>query len=108
MDIDYRLIGNRIQTKRKTKSLTQERLAELLDVTVGYVSQMERGIARPNLEMLCDISEQLGCDVAYLISGCKGSDPTYLVEEFFEGFAQLNARERRIVLALIDSMIYNR
>ena len=50
MRIDYKLIGNRIKTERKKSGITQEVLAEMLDVTVGYVSQVERGITKISLE----------------------------------------------------------
>ena len=52
MSIDYKLIGKRIKTKRQHIGLTQEKMAEHLLVSVGYVSQIERGISKPNLEML--------------------------------------------------------
>ncbi|MBQ3826264.1 MAG: helix-turn-helix transcriptional regulator [Spirochaetaceae bacterium] len=50
MSIDYRLIGQKIQTKRKTLHKTQENMAESISVTVGYISQIERGITKVNLE----------------------------------------------------------
>ena len=41
MAVDFKLIGKRIQDKRKGLKKTQEDLAEYLDVSVGYVSNME-------------------------------------------------------------------
>ncbi|HIU48528.1 MAG TPA: helix-turn-helix transcriptional regulator [Candidatus Avimonoglobus intestinipullorum] len=46
MSIDYSLIGARIQARRKQMHLTQEQLAEALSVSVGYISQVERGTPR--------------------------------------------------------------
>ena len=46
MHVDYKLIGGRIKERRKARGMTQEQLAEALSVTVGYVSQMERGVTR--------------------------------------------------------------
>ena len=46
MSIDYKLIGSRIKSERIRQKITQEKLAESLDVSVGYVSQLERGITK--------------------------------------------------------------
>lgn len=50
MSIDYKLLGNRIKEQRIAKGTTQEHFAEQMDVSVGYVSQMERGITKISLE----------------------------------------------------------
>ena len=46
MNIDYKLIGERIKRMRKSNGITQEILAERLNVSIGYVSQVERGITK--------------------------------------------------------------
>ncbi len=46
MSMDYNLIGSRIKQRRREAMLTQENLAEKLSVSVGYVSQIERGITK--------------------------------------------------------------
>jgi DNA-binding XRE family transcriptional regulator len=40
MSLDYKLIGSRIKSARKRMGMTQETLAEKIDVSVGYVSQV--------------------------------------------------------------------
>ena len=52
MLVDYILIGKRIKDYRNKCGFTQAALAEKLDVSVGFISQIERGITKPNLEML--------------------------------------------------------
>ncbi len=104
MNIDYKLIGKRIQSIRKRRRLTQEQLSEQLGVTVGYISQVERGVTRPNLEMLAGISERLQCELTHLITGSASAEPRYLASEFLDRFARLSARERRVVLAFIESL----
>lgn len=49
--------------KRKSQHKTQEMLAEAILVTVGYISQIERGITKVNLETLSNIAEILECDM---------------------------------------------
>ena len=82
MAVDYKLIGTRIKSYRKAKKLTQEKLAELLNISVGYVSKMERGIEHPNLEMLSNIADICNCDIAHLVSESTISQTEYLDDDF--------------------------
>ena len=83
MSVDYRLIGSKIQNTRKQKKITQEQLAEHLDVSVGYVSQMERGITKINLDRLSEIADYLECDITSLLSGSSHFSPEYLINDIF-------------------------
>ena len=50
-------MGERIQQARQTAGLTQEQLAEAIDVTPQYLSDLERGAVGtsiPTLKSLCD------------------------------------------------------
>ena len=74
--------------------MTQETLAEQLEVSVGYISQIERGITKPNLEMLSEIGLRLNCDLTYLLSGCVQEHREYLKEEWQTAYAALTDKER--------------
>ena len=64
--MDKLTMGDRIREARKHKGLTQERLAELLDISVESVSHIERGSRLPKyagvhqayrgLERICRLS----------------------------------------------------
>lgn len=41
--IDYAAIGKRIQKKRQERSITQEKLAEQVGISVVYLSKIENG-----------------------------------------------------------------
>ncbi|MDE5984528.1 MAG: helix-turn-helix domain-containing protein, partial [Eubacterium sp.] len=69
MSVDYKQIGKRIQKERKKTSITQETLAEMLDVSTGYISQIERGITKANLTTIDNICNHIGCDLSYIITG---------------------------------------
>lgn len=58
IDFQKRIMGKQIKNLRKKRRLSQEKLAELLDVSTGYVSLLERGlrdISLNNLIQLCKI-----------------------------------------------------
>lgn len=107
MNIDFSLIGQRVKQKRKSVGLTQEKLAEELSVTVGYVSQIESGRVKTNLEMLGKISTILNCDVGYLTSGTASEQSTYLSSEIQKRFDRMNSNDKRLLLDFADMLIKN-
>ena len=101
MGVDYKLIGNRIKIYRKEKHLTQERLANKLHISVGYISKVERGIEHPNLEMLSNISEILGCDIANLLTEVTISQTDYLDDEFRILLEKLQPRQKSLLYHIL-------
>lgn len=63
-----RLVGRRIAQLRRAKGLTQEEVAELLDVGSRYVSRAERGNENLTLESLAKIANVLGVRVRGLLT----------------------------------------
>jgi transcriptional regulator with XRE-family HTH domain len=55
--------GNRIKTIRLARSMSQEQFAELLQISVDFLSLIERGINAPSFENLEVFSTQLGIPV---------------------------------------------
>ena len=60
-------IGRHLRYTRRAKDVTQEELAELLDVSVGWISRIERGTNLPNLKMLFRIAKALQVRVNELL-----------------------------------------
>jgi transcriptional regulator with XRE-family HTH domain len=52
MSVLRRKFGGRLRDLRNQQNITQEELAERLEVTVEFVSNMERGINAPSFETL--------------------------------------------------------
>ena len=62
-------IGNFISKKRKEKKLTQEALAEKLNVSKNAVSKWERGICLMDMSLLKPISEILDVSINEILNG---------------------------------------
>ena len=105
MYIDYMQIGNRIKTKRKENRLTQENLAEILDVSVGYISQLERGVTKVSLDTLASIATVLKCDVTYFVAQSVVTEEGYRCGEFSEKFTKINGEQRSTIIDIIDVLI---
>lgn len=108
MLIDYKVLGERIKMQRKIKGTTQEHFAEYLNVSVGYISQIERGITRVSLERLIEISKYLECSVDFLLDGTSPKDDKYLANEFNEMFFQLTTSEKKMLTHLLKEYLLNK
>lgn len=68
-DLDFKLIGANIKKRRKALGITQEFIANSLDVNPSHISNIECGRANPSLTALVKIANILHCSVDYFISG---------------------------------------
>lgn len=69
MDDNKKALGERLRQQRKMKCLTQEQLAESLDISVKHYSEVERGLTGMSIENLIKVSEILQISLDYLIKG---------------------------------------
>lgn len=67
-ELDFSIIGNRIQATRLKKKLTQEELAEMVDTNQKHISRIEAGWHRSNLDTIVAIARALEVSVDYLIA----------------------------------------
>ena len=100
--VNFALIGKRIQKKRKLINKTQENLAEYLDVSVGYVSLMERGKTKISLETLAKIAEFLNCPISELVENISTTSKNYMEYEINEKIHFLNNEEKELLYSFID------
>ena len=94
-------IGSRIQKRRKELSLTQEQLAERMDVSVQMISNLELGkkaIRPDNLVRICKI---LGTDTDYILNGTITISRADRITKKIMGLSDQN---RELVENLIDAL----
>ena len=105
MAIDYKILGKRIKAQRHAKGTTQEHFAEHLDVSVGYISQMERGITKISLDRLASISDYLDCEMSYLLEGVNSGSEDYLDKDFNNLYRRLSSYEKKILTSLVKEYV---
>jgi len=67
--MDPKKTGEYILEKRKEKKITQQELADLLNVTNKAVSRWERGDGYPDISLLPSLATILGCSVDEILNG---------------------------------------
>ena len=61
-----RRLGENVRARRRERGLTQEALAEALDLSVAYVSLIERGGRNPPYTTVVAVAKALGVTVSKL------------------------------------------
>jgi transcriptional regulator with XRE-family HTH domain len=62
-DAVFRALGDRLRNRRKELKLTLRDVAENAGLSVGFISQIERGLTMPSLSSLVSVSRVLGVHV---------------------------------------------
>ena len=97
MEIDYKIIGQRIREARKKKGWSQERFSEEIDVAVAYVSRIERGSSQVNLNRLAQISKVLDTSIEFFIKGVITDSPDYLDKELYNTLLTCSPEKQRLI-----------
>ncbi|MDY0075367.1 MAG: cupin domain-containing protein [Acholeplasmataceae bacterium] len=75
-------IGKKIRALRLGNDLTQEELANRLDLTKGYISQLENNLTSPSMQTLFAILEVLGTDIHEFFSKEEERTLVYKKDDF--------------------------
>ena len=104
-EIDYKIIGERIKKARKKLDLTQEQLSEKIDVSVAYLSRVERGNTKINLIRLVELAEVLNVSISYLITGIGINTKDYLNEELRQLLQKCTPAEKKLILNIAHIIV---
>jgi transcriptional regulator with XRE-family HTH domain len=66
-------VGQRIRDLRRARSLSLEAVAARTDLSIGFLSQIERGLSSPSLRVLATLADVFGVGIAALF-GTKSNE----------------------------------
>jgi transcriptional regulator with XRE-family HTH domain len=67
-------VGHRIRELRREHKLSLETIAERTDLSIGFLSQIERGLSSPSLRVLATLADVLGVGIAALFGAGHSGD----------------------------------
>ena len=79
-ELDFKLIGQRIKEVRCEKHLTQEYLANITEVNVSHISNIETNKVKVSLTLLVGICNALEVTLDYLLEN-EYHSPTSITEK---------------------------
>ncbi|MCI9625157.1 MAG: helix-turn-helix transcriptional regulator [Clostridia bacterium] len=103
--VNFHKIGKRIKEERRKRQLTQERLAELVDVTPAFIGHIERGERSLSLITLIKISNCLGVTIDYLLSETIIPKDEGIIEEFKNLIHDKPIETRMAVMDILKSVL---
>lgn len=106
-DLDFKTIGKKMKERRKALGITQEYIANRLDVNSSHISNIECGRANPSLTALVKIANLLTCSVDCFIGGeytyCTESEKENNLDNLiFEKLQYCDAEKKKKILKIID------
>ena len=102
IEIDLTSIGKRIQSKRKQQGYTQEQLAEMMNVSIQMISNLERGNKAIRIDNLINLSQILDVSTDYILTG---KETTNDIQALTARIAQLPEKERKMLEMLVEFCI---
>ncbi len=81
-----KLFGKRVQEIRKKRGLTQEKLAELVDIGTPNISYIENGKFYPSYETFIGLLEALKVEPSELFTFDMKKSPEELKQEMMDAF----------------------
>ena len=74
MDIDYKVIGKRIAVRRHELGLKQAQVEEMAGIGYKYLSNIERGISIPSIEVIMRLANVLETTPDFFLIGTNSEN----------------------------------
>lgn len=96
-------IGRKIKEARKSKGLTQEKVAEMVDMSTGGYGKIERGEVRCTLFNLAKICKKLNLSMDYLLRDIKFEEDDDIVHKLIRDLDIISSyHAEQIIMHLIQ------
>lgn len=105
MAIDYGVIGSRIKQARLSKGMTQEDLASKIDISVAFLSRVERGSSHINLKRLNQLCDLLDVSEGYLLNGAASNSENYLDKEFTDLIKSVSPETQKLIYNVAKTIV---
>ena len=103
-NIDYKELGKRIRAERRKQDLTQEKLAEMANISDSFMGHIERGGRTLSIETLAKIANALNLSIEYIICGEFNYQPDMLPAEILDALNRMSANQRKVFLSMMKTL----
>lgn len=98
--MNYEEIGKRVRKYRKLKNLSQEQLAEKIDISTTHMSHIETGSTKLSLQVLVDLSRVLEVNTDDLLFENK---PQTMINQITKLLSECNENQIEFITSIIKS-----
>ena len=97
--VNLKVIGKRIQHCRKQQALTQEELAEKMNVSIQMISNLERGNKAIRIDNLINLCHILNVSADYILTGKECSAD---LSALADSISRLEHKEQKMIALLVE------
>jgi transcriptional regulator with XRE-family HTH domain len=94
--------GEYLRKYRKRNELTQQQLADILDITMSHYGNVERGVKNPSIDLLIRISDKLNVSLDVLLKAESEYLSKQAANEYVERIQALPRKQREKLYEIID------
>ena len=105
--MDREALGKRIRESRIKKGYTQQDLARRADIGVVYLSEIERGVKMPSLNIFIKIIDALDVSADYILRDMISTGREYICMEITEKLLTLTAHQRKTATDILNAYLNN-
>ena len=98
-------LGKRIRESRVKKGYTQQDLADRAEIGVVYISEIERGVKMPSLNIFIKIIDALDVSADYVLRDELSSGKEYICTEITEKLLMLTPRQRKTATDILNAYL---
>ena len=103
-NINFKELGKRIRTERRRQDLTQEKLAELANISESFMGHIERGGRTLSIETLTKLANALNLSIEYIVCGEFNYQPDVLPSEILDALSRMSVNQRRVFLNIMKTL----
>ena len=103
-NIDYKELGKRIRAERRHQDLTQEKLAEMAEISDSFMGHIERGGRTLSIETLAKLANALNLSIEYIVCGEHNYQPDMLPEEIHDALNRMSSSQRKVFLNMMKTL----
>ncbi|MDF2855379.1 MAG: putative transcriptional regulator [Neobacillus sp.] len=101
---DYKLIGIRIKDQRLKMKFTQEKLAEMADISTQHLSKIEKGNTKLSLPCLIALANALQTTVDHILMDSVKESKANLLKEVEAVFSDCSSDEIFLMLSQAENL----
>lgn len=99
-DLDFAFIGHRIREIRNEKMLTQEYIANAVDVNVSHISNIETNKVKVSLSLLVRICNVLDTTIDYILENEYHASDLVIEQELMNIFKKMDKEKQETLLRI--------
>lgn len=103
MDMNVRLIGQRIRTARKLRGLTLEQVAEHLGFATESVAHIESGASKPSLQTFLKLADYFDVSADFLAG--RMPTPTEMLLSDITARSELSPSQQKLLADMAEALI---